>query len=334
LNKQSSWAALTVSLHFGGNSGFIRTLRWPRPLPRTGWPKIIRNRIMDRLQRLLLAAMIALAVCGILQSAAAADDKPLVMGVFPRVDAVETTRAFLPIANYLSQATGRKFVLETAKDFEAFWRGVVQKRYDLVHYNQYQYLKSHKAQGYQVILKNVEQGRATLAAAIVVRVDSNIHSIADLKSKVIIFGGDRSAMQAYVGTTYLLRKGGLKKGDYEEQFSKNPPNAVLATYFKQADAAGAGDHVLEIPSLERQIDTKQMKYLAVGDQLPHLPWAVKDDMPRELRAKIQEAMVNLNKTAQGRAILARMHYEGFQAATDAEYDMHRQIIKEVLGEDY
>lgn len=258
----------------------------------------------------------------------------LIMGVFPRVDAVETNRMFQPLAKYLTDVLGQPVVVETAKDFESFLNGVAQKRYDLVHFNQYHYIKSHKEQGYQVILKNVEQGRDTLGAAIVVRADSNLRSAADLKGKKVIFGGDRSAMQAYVIATYLLRKGGLKKGDYVEEFSKNPPNAVMATFFKQADAAGAGDQVLQIPSLAKQIDVQQMRYLVTGEPLPHLPWAVKGDMPRELRTRIQQAMAGLNKTEEGKALLKRTTYDGFSVATDAEYDKHRDVVKEVLGEDY
>ena len=282
----------------------------------------------------LVAALVLLCGAFAFPPPLHAHDAALVLGVFPRVDALETTRVFQPLAQYLTDVTGHKVVLETTKDFESFWRGVTQKRYDLVHYNQLHYVKSHKGQGYQAILKNVEQGHSTLGAALLVRSDSDIHSVADLRGKKIIFGGDRSAMQAYVINTYLLRKGGLKGGDYVEEFAKNPPNAVMAVHFKQADAAGAGDHVLDFPSLGKQIDVQQMKYLATGEQLPHLPWAVKDDMPREIRQKIQQAMSGLNKSAQGREILKRMGYDGFLPASDAEYDRHRQIIREVLGEDY
>jgi len=287
---------------------------------------------MKNFKQCVLAMFGAVLGLGYCASSSAAGE--LVIGVFPRVDAVETNRMFQPLARHLSEILGQPVVLETSKDFESFLNGVAQKRYDLVHFNQYHYIKSHKDQGYQVILKNIEQGKDTLGAAIVVRADSNLRSVSDLKGKKVVFGGDRSAMQAYVSTTYLLRKGGLKKGDYVEEFSKNPPNAVMATFFKQADAAGAGDHVLQIPTLAKQINIQQMRYLVTGDSLPHLPWAVKGDMPRELRTRIQQVMAGLNKTEEGKALLKRTTYDGFSAATDADYDKHRDIVKEVLGEDY
>lgn len=262
------------------------------------------------------------------------NEPPLIMGVFPRLNAVETAQQFGPLAHYLSEAIGREVRLETSKDFESFWAGVIQKRYDLVHFNQYHYIKSHKAQGYQVILKNKEQGQTTLAAALVVRADSPIHTLADLRGKKIVFGGDRSAMQAYVSTTYLLRIAGLKTGDYIEEFAKNPPNAVMGVFFRQADAAGAGDHVLEIPALAKRVNVRELRYLATGERLAHLPWAVKADMRPGLRQQIQASMIKLDTTTRGREILAIAGYDGFVPATDKEYDTHRRIVREVLGERY
>ncbi len=290
--------------------------------------------INHRPHRRTLLRLLAAAVAGLACNFAHAAPAPLVLGIFPRLDAVETTRMFHPLAKYLSEKTGREVVLETAKDFETFWNGVTRKRYDIVHYNQYHYLKSHKEDGYQVIAKNVEQGQSTIGAALVVRTDSDIRSIADLRGRKIVFGGDRRAMQAYVVTTYLLRKGGLKPGDYAEEFSRNPPNAVMTTFFRQADAAGAGDHVLELPALAKEIDVSQLRYLATSEPLPHLPWAVRGDMPRELRVRVQQALIDLNRTAAGRAMLKHMGIDGFVAASDGEYDKHRRIIREVMGEDY
>lgn len=275
---------------------------------------------------LLLAALFGLP--------AAHAEQPLIMGVFPRLNALETAQHFGPLARYLSEATGREVKLETAKDFESFWEGVSAQRYDLVHFNQYHYIKSHKAHGYQVILKNKEKDQSTLGAALVVRSDSPIQKLTDLKGKKVVFGGDRSAMQAYISTTYLLRKAGLKEGDYAEEFAKNPPNAVMGVFFRQADAAGAGDRVLEIPALAKRVNTTELRYLATGEQLAHLPWAVKSSMKPALRQQIQSTMQSMHTTELGKAILANLSFDGFVPATDKEYDKHRRIVREVLGEQY
>jgi phosphonate transport system substrate-binding protein len=187
--------------------------------------------------------VIVAASCLYLLPASAADD-PLTMGVFPRRNAKVTMKLFNPIAKYLSRKLGREVELVISKDFESFWEGVTEQRYDLVHYNQYHYLESHKKYGYQVIAKNEEFGSSRISGVITIRVDSGIRSVLDLKGKKIVFGGGPKAMMSYIVPTYLLREGGLRAGDYEEAFARNPPNAILSAYFRQSAAAGAGRPML------------------------------------------------------------------------------------------
>jgi len=262
----------------------------------------------------------------------AADNGALILGIFPRRNFQDTLKDFDPLAEYLTRKIGRQVRIDTAKDFDAFWLGVLDRRYDIVHYNQYHYLRSHRDLGYEVILMNEELGRATIAGAVSVRADSGYKALADLKGKQIIFGGDRSAMQSYIVATYLLRMAGLKNGDYAEKFAKNPPNAHLAVYYGQADAAGVGDGVNELPIVRNKIDVTKMKMLAVGQPLAHLPWAVRGDMDPALREQIAQALLDLKNTPEGRNILKQAKLTGLRAATNANYESSRKIVEAVFGE--
>ena len=266
-------------------------------------------------------------------TAAAADD-PLILGVFPRRNLTITIKLYTPLARYLSAELKREVILVSSRNFPNFWKGVQQRRYDIVHYNQYHYVKSRRRYGYQVILKNEEFGRSKIAAAIGVRKDSGINSLRNLRGQTIIFGGGKQAMVSYIMATYLLRKAGLKAGQYQEIFAINPPNAMIATYFGKAKASGVGDIVHRLPSVRQKIDTDQMRYIAIGKAYAHLPWAVKHTMPPALRHKIQRVLTNLDKTERGRAILKRAGLTDLAIATDREYNPHRWIIYRVLGEKY
>jgi phosphonate transport system substrate-binding protein len=281
---------------------------------------------------LVLCALCIFTECSL--AVAEVQQKPLVMGVFPRRNARATLKLFKPVAEYLSQKLGREVQLVTDKNFEDFWNGVAVQKFDIVHYNQYHYLLSHKKFGYEVILKNEEFGRSTLAAAIVVRKDSGIESLRDLKGKRIAFGGGRQAMISYIVPKYLLLQAGLKNNDYEEVFANNPPNAVLSTFYKQSDAAGAGNVVLNLGMVKQNIDVNDLKYLVVSKELAHIPWAVKKDMDSALRNKIKSLLLDLRKSKRGRQILQNAQLTGFVEASDAEYDDDREIVKAVYGETF
>ncbi|MBI3378223.1 MAG: phosphate/phosphite/phosphonate ABC transporter substrate-binding protein [Nitrospirae bacterium] len=266
-------------------------------------------------------------------SAALAQDV-VKMGVFPRKPTLETVKAFEPMAKYLSSKIGKKVELVVYKDFAAFWDSMKKKECDFVHLNQYQYIKAHKDLGYNVILMNEEFGSAKVHAAIAVRTDSGINSLSDLKGKKILFGGGKQAMQSYIGATHILKKHGLKKDDYTEDFAINPPSVVFAVFNKTADAGGIGEVVLSLSTVKEKIDVNQIKVLARGDELPMLCWAVKKEMDKGLAEKIQKAMIGLKNEKDGQQLLKNAEVTDFIMATDKEYDIVRKIVKEALNEDY
>lgn len=281
------------------------------------------------MKRLKIPTIALAGLLGFLSIPAAAD---INMGVFPRRPVAVTHKAFKPLAEKLSQEMGEKVNLIVAKNFKEFWKGVKNKKYDLVHYNQYHYLLSKKDGSYNVILSNEEFGNKNVAGALTVRADSGINTVADLKGKTILFGGGKKAMGSYIAPTAVLKKAGLTAGkDYTVKFSKNPPSAVIGVYNKAAEAAGSGNVILKIKVVNKKTDVKQLKILAESDPFVHLTWAVKSSMPADKSAKIQSVMTSLKGSND--AILKAAKVTNFHKASDADYAKVREIVKYALGED-
>lgn len=281
-----------------------------------------------RLRR--LAALIALCALSAIASAPArAADTELVLGIFPRFNASETTTRYSALADYLSKRLHRSVKLVTSRDFETFSRGIDGQAYDIVQFNQFQYLRS--ADKYRVIAHNKEFGKSTLSGVLYVRKDSNITSLAQLKGRTIMFGGSEDAMFGYITPMYLLLQAGLAKEDFKVRFAVNPLNAVIGAYHKQADAAGSGDGVIEQPAVKNAINTDELTILATSEQLLHLPWAVKRTMPARLRESVQSVLVELEKSEAGRKILQAAVLTGIGRAEDKDYEPHRRIVRAVTG---
>lgn len=257
------------------------------------------------------------------------------LGVFPRRPVAVTHKAFKPLAEHLSQQLGEPVHLVIPKDFKEFWKGVEKKQFDVVHYNQYHYIKSHKDLGYRVIVSNEEFGNKQVAGALSVRKDSGIKTVGDLKGKTILFGGGKKAMGSYIAPTAILKKAGLTADkDYKVKFAKNPPSAVIGVYNKAADAAGSGNVILKIKGVTKKIDVNDMTVLAESEPFTHLPWAVKDNMPEDKAKKLQDIMVELKNSDQGKEILKAAKVTGFYAVTDADFSKVREITKFAIGEEY
>ena len=271
------------------------------------------------------AAGLACLAAGLAQAAG----EPLILGVFPRYKATETITMFKPLADYLGERLGRTVSLTTSKDFDSFWQGVSEQRYDIVHYNQYHYILSAKT--YQVIAQQQEFGKKAVGGALYVRKDSGITELSQLRGRTIIFGGGKDAMLSYIAPRFLLMQAGLKEGDFKSEFAVNPPNALLALYHRQADAAGGGDILIDLPVVRNAINAQELQILSATEPLLFLPWAVKRSMPAKLRDSIQSIMIGLEREEAGRNVLNAAKATGIGRAEDRDYNPHRKMTTAVFG---
>ena len=258
-----------------------------------------------------------------------AEEAGLTLGIFPRYKATVTTTMFKPLAEYLGERLHRKVALVTAKDFDSFWKAVTEQRYDIVHYNAYHYI--HSAQNYVVIAHLQESGRRAVGGALFVRKDAGITSLSQLRGRTIIFGGGRDAMLSYIAPRFLLMQAGLNDGDYKSEFAVNPPNALLALYHRQADAAGGGDTLVDQPVVKNAINAQELTVLAVTEPLLFLPWAVKRSLPAKLRDSIQNIMIDLGRSEASKEILTAAEATGMGKAEDKDYNPHRRMMTAVFG---
>jgi phosphonate transport system substrate-binding protein len=279
----------------------------------------------------IMVHLVCLIAATVLAPIAQAADDALILGVFPRYNASETTTRYTALTEYLQERLGRKIVLVTSKDFQSFWRGVEERRYDIVQYNQYHYIRSAKT--YQVIAHNKEFGKSTMAGALYVRKDSGITSLAQLRGRTVLFGGGEDAMIGYIAPVYMMLQAGLKKDEFTSQFTITPINSVIGVYRKQADAAGSADNAVGQPVIRNAINTDELTALAVSEQLLHLPWAVKRTMPAQLRQTIQSSLVDLENSEAGRNLLKTALLTGIGKADDKDYDPHRKMVRAVMGPD-
>ena len=287
-----------------------------------------------RRRALALVALLLPALLAAAPPPVQAQEEPLTLAIFPRRSAKATTTLFQPLADHLARRLNRAVELVAAKDFKAFWQGVESRRYDIVHFNQYHYLKAHARHGYDVVGHNVEFGSPELRTAIYGRGDSEVKSLADLRGRKVIFGGGRQAFIAYQVATLMLRRAGLEAGSYTELFAKSPPNAIQAVFYRQADAGAAGDIGIRLPLVTQKIRVEELVTLAESEPFHHIPWAVRDDLPPALRASIAGLLAELEESEEGRAVLKAARLDRIDPAEDGDFDPHRAVVREVLGEEY
>ncbi len=94
-----------------------------------------------------------------------------------------------------------------------------------------------------------------------------------------------------------------------------------------ADAGGTwtvpwNSFVQENPEMAAQLEVKWRTAT-----LPHNAWLVRGDVPAAVADQVGEALVDLDKTEEGRVMLGRLGITRFERATDGTYEAVRRYLK-------
>ncbi|MEJ2619262.1 MAG: PhnD/SsuA/transferrin family substrate-binding protein [Candidatus Thiodiazotropha sp.] len=124
-----------------------------------------KNRIMQLARQTLF--VLIFVVCDFFKPVLA---DSLLVGIFPRRDASVTSKLFRPLTQYLQKHLNQPVRLELSPTFDVFLKRLKERRYDLVHLNQFEYINAHDELNYHVIAQNEEFGERTIRGAIYVRI--------------------------------------------------------------------------------------------------------------------------------------------------------------------
>ena len=100
-----------------------------------------------------------------------------------------------PLTEYLSRQLNKKVSLKLSPDMGAAINEAAKGTVDIAYLTPVAYLRAHKKGGAQLIAKTVTKGKASFKLMIVVKQNSPIKSVEDLKGKSFAFGDKRALLQ-------------------------------------------------------------------------------------------------------------------------------------------
>lgn len=240
----------------------------------------------------------------------------LVLGVMPSLPPTKLFTKYQPLADYLTRKTGKEVVVSTAPDFQEYIVRLKKGEYELILPNAYQYIMVSKEPGYIPLVK--VKG-IPYKGLIVVRKDSGINSVSDLKGKRIAYA-DPSALYATMQVKVYLKEHGVdSENDMKESYAASQDSVILGVYQKLFDAAGTWPEAFDAISGDTR---NQLKVLAETETLPSRPIAVRADIPQEIAEKVKGALINMTSDPEGQKILASLRCE-FEGASDRDFDKVR-----------
>ena len=247
-----------------------------------------------------------------------AQERPHTFGVLNQQSASLTAERWNPILQYVSTATGVPLQLRmgpTVEDTDAMMgRGEL----DFVFTN-HNFQSEFDGIGYKVIARwSGEPIRGVIAVA----TDSPIRTLRQLEGRRVAFPS-RDAFVAYAVPVLALKRAGVTM---HEVLAANQEGALAQLKAGRVDAAAVNSRFLA--QYERREDVR-FRGIFVSDEYPDLAVIAHPRVPAAVVERVRQALIAMKSDPAAAPVLARARSQGFDPATDRDYDGVRKVYRAI-----
>jgi phosphate/phosphite/phosphonate ABC transporter binding protein len=247
----------------------------------------------------------------------------LMMGVIPLDAPAEMYRRFTPLADYLTQAIGRRVELSTAVDFAQTLKDLQEGATQLAFLTPTTYVEAKKKFGAVLLVKALRNGVPYTHSAIVAQAGGGISTVEAIKGKRFAFG-DRMSTSSYLIPRAMLAEAGVGLGDLKDYAFLGHHDAVAAAVLAgEYDAGGIRE------STAKQFESRGLAVIKTSTEIPEFNICVSKDLDRPTAERIKHALVAMGRkdTEQARSLtMIDRDYTGFTDAADSDYEEIRRIV--------
>ena len=255
----------------------------------------------------------------------------LVLGLYPSEKPRNMVEALRPtlnaVADKLEAQLGEEVEIriQMLSDYVTALNALVAGEVDFARLGPASYVLGKKEQpGLELLAMENSHGGVTFRGMIVVRDDSDLRTVSDLKGRSFAFVSERSTLGRYFPQAYLA-EAGISAGDLGGYAYVGHHEAVgLAVWAGRFDAGAMNSRMYE-KLVDRGV---RLRAIASFENVTR-PWVARAGLPAETAEGLQEALLSLDDPE----ILAALGFDGFLPAVDTYYEPTRRVIAEHV-EDY
>jgi phosphate/phosphite/phosphonate ABC transporter binding protein len=250
------------------------------------------------------------------------------MGVIPLESPAEMYRRFSPLAEYLGKAINRRVELLIATDFAGTIKDLEEGKTDIAFLTPTTYIEARERCGVELLVKALRNGVPSTRSVIVVRADSGLSRIEELKGKRFAFG-DRLSTTSFLFPRAMLAEAGIGLDDLKTYaFLNHHDDVAKAVLAREYDAGGLRE------STAKAFTGRGLSTLKISIEIPEFNICMSRTMDRPTAVVLKKALLALNRRNREQGeLLAQIDsdYTGFASATDGDYDGIRKAVGKMDG---
>ena len=249
-----------------------------------------------------------------------ATDKPYEFGVFPNLPHGQIYDIHAPMAQDFEAKLGRQVRFSTQPDYASFGKELRKETYDIALVQPFDYVDAHDKHDYLPLARRGE----ALEAVIVVRQDSSLKNIQDLKGRIVSNPPPDAAVSQL--TSMAFREADIDpQTGVQRYYGKNHFACLQSVVIGAADACGTSEQALRTIGKEKYTD--RFRILHKSAPIPHSLFVAHRRVPQKDRDILLRTILGWPNTEKGRQILERGQFKPFVAAKDSEYEVVRRYIR-------
>lgn len=238
---------------------------------------------------------------------------------------------YQPFIEYLNEATPYQFEIKLSRVYEDTIERLGRGEVMIASCGPVSYIKAREKYPVKPILRALSKdGKPYYRGMIIVRQDSPIQKLEDIKGKSFAFGQAWSTA-SHILPEYYLSKVNVKLKDLKHYDFLRHHDSVANAVLKGQFDAGA---VKDIVAYKYQKDG--LRFIFATDPIPTVPIVVRVDAPPEMVKSVKTALFNLNPrdpTHQRKMSQWDEEFKyGFTEASDSDYDSIKRILRVVEKE--
>ncbi len=259
---------------------------------------------------------------------AAQQAKTLTLGVFPYLSPNQMVEQLAPLVKRIQQALGKEIIMVSAPDFMSYVERTAKGEYDLVVTAPHMGRLAQKRDGWQLVVMSGQQ----TATVILVRKDSGILSLEDLRGKRLSVGNWRSV--TYLLAEEALAKKGLTLGkDVEVVETATFSNVVQSVFLKEVDAGATPTLLWDKWVHVNEEQHRQLREIFRA-QKPAPPSFLVMVPPKTDQAtilRLRESLLSFKETPEGKEFLQKSQYESFLPPDQAAMERIDPYVHVLVG---
>lgn len=236
-----------------------------------------------------------------------------------------------PVVRYLKQQLNLGIKPFVATDYAGVVEALRNKTADVGFMGPLQYVMAHDQARAFPILGEVYSGKPLYVSRIFVRRDSGLSKLEELRGKTIAFV-DPISSSGYMYPLDTFKHAGLLKDKSEADqffrriyFAGGDEQAIRAVLNRFVDAAGIGQYSY---NLLRPEERDEVIYIAESQPIPSHCLVVRKDLNPQTVAKLQAALLGLNKGANRELLKYLYNVDGYVKVTHADYESVERVARD------